>query len=122
MLASGTTSSGAPFTATTASPLPARYVPGGTDVWLAVYEPGTGTLEASAFESDLLKWLGSLGTIRESRYFVLPTNVVRYEIASARGAGLEYRVGFWKQSWKDGKLATFSDPTIAGFAAADFKQ
>jgi branched-chain amino acid transport system substrate-binding protein len=24
--------------------------------------------------------------------------------------------------WKDGKLTTFSDPTIAGFAAADFKQ
>jgi len=40
-----------------------------------------------AFSAGLKKWLDSLGEIRAARFFVLPDDVVRYEIA----AGGQYR-------------------------------
>lgn len=55
-------------------------------------------------EETLRNWLASLGKIRDARYFVLPGDRVRYEIASETAAGLEYRVGLWKQRWQDGRL------------------
>jgi len=53
-----------------------------------------------AFQDGLARWIQSLGSIRRAGFFVLPDNVVRYEIATD-GA---YRVGFWKQVWAGGKL------------------
>jgi len=83
-------------------PLPARYRPVAADVFEAEFGDAGG-----AFEDGLRKWLASLGEVRAARYFVLPDEIVRYEIESVTPAGLEYRVGFWKQSWKDGRLAEF---------------
>src|SRR5262249_39239509 len=58
-------------------------------------------------EQGLRMWLDSLGRIRSARFFVLPHDRVRYEIASTRADGLEYRVGLWRQVWMDGRLARF---------------
>jgi tetratricopeptide (TPR) repeat protein len=82
------------------SPLPSRYRPIASDTFEAEYASTD-----SSFEDGLKKWVDSLGVIRAARYFVLPDDVVRYEIESAH----EYRVGFWKQGWKDGRLVKF-DP------------
>jgi hypothetical protein len=62
---------------------------------------------SEAWEPALAQWIRSLGTIRRARFFVLPGDVVRYEIASP-GA---YRVGTWKQTWKEGKLASWQPLT-----------
>ena len=42
-----------------------------------------------------------------ARFFVLGSNRVRYEIASRNQGSLEYRVGLWRQVWRDGKLLEF---------------
>src|SRR5437588_401379 len=88
------------------SPLPARYRQVASDTFEAEFATGP-----SGFEDGLRKWLASLGVIRNARYFVLPDGVVRYEIESAQRTGqpggLEYRVGYWKQTWRDGRLLTF---------------
>jgi tetratricopeptide (TPR) repeat protein len=66
------------------------------------YRPvSEGVAEAEfGAEADFQKWIRSLGRIRRASFFVLPDNVVRYEIASDG----TYRVGFWRQVWKDGRL------------------
>ena len=84
------------------SPLPVRYRPVAAEVFEAEFSPLAGS-----FEEGLRKWLASLGTIRSARYFVLPDDIVRYEIESARPESLEYRVGLWKQTWKDRRLVEF---------------
>jgi tetratricopeptide (TPR) repeat protein len=85
------------------SPLPLRYVPVAEGVSRAEFDAAHVALSA-AFDAGLKKWLDSLGEIRAARFFVLPEDVVRYEIAS----GGQYRVGIWKQTWKAGLLASFS--------------
>jgi tetratricopeptide (TPR) repeat protein len=84
------------------SPQPVRYREVASGVYEAEFDAAGG-----GFEDGLRNWLSSLGTVRDARYFVLPDDIVRYEIASTQTSGLEYRVGFWKQTWKDGKLAGF---------------
>jgi tetratricopeptide (TPR) repeat protein len=66
------------------------------------YRPvADGVAEAEfGAETDFQKWVASLGRIRRAGFFVLPDNLVRYEIASDAG----YRVGLWRQVWRDGKL------------------
>ena len=66
------------------------------------YRPvAEGVAEAEfGADADFQRWIASLGRIRRASFFVLPDNVVRYEIASD-GA---YRVGLWRQVWKDGRL------------------
>jgi len=83
------------------SPLPARYRAVSGDCFEAEFDA------AGEFGPGLRKWLDSLGAIRRARYFVLPGNMVRYEIESATTAGTEYRVGVWKQTWKEGQLVEF---------------
>ena len=63
------------------------------------------------FEAGLKNWLDGLGQVRAARFFVLPDDVVRYEIASEG----QYRVGHWKQRWAGGLLTHFSpiDETLA---------
>jgi tetratricopeptide (TPR) repeat protein len=79
------------------SPMPRRYHPAGENVAEAEFAPD------GDFQSGLTQWISSLGRILRARFFVLPGHVVRYEIAS-EGA---YRVGSWKQVWKDGRLREF---------------
>ena len=80
-----------------ASPRPARY----KTIADGVAEAEFGSEET--FEDGLRKWIAALGPIRRASFFVLPGNVVRYEIT---GVGA-YRVGYWKQIWKDGRLREF---------------
>ncbi len=84
------------------SPLPSRYRSVGADCFVAEFDAAV-----DGFAAGLKKWVDSLGTVRRARFFVLPGDVVRYEIESATPAGKEYRVGVCKQAWKDGKLAEF---------------
>ena len=84
------------------SPLPVRHHVVADGVVRAEYD----TLDRQ-FEKGLTKWLESLGTVRSARFFVLPNNRVRYEIASSGLDGLQYRVGFWDQQWDDGRLTRF---------------
>ncbi len=79
------------------SPLPSRY----RSVAEGVAEAEFGS--AGEFGNTVNQWIESLGHIRRAHFFVLPDNLVRYEIASD-GA---YRVGFWKQVWKEGRLQDF---------------
>ena len=46
------------------------------------------------------EWLASLGEVHAARCYVLPDNLIRYEIESPG----QYRVGYWKQKWRDGRL------------------
>jgi tetratricopeptide (TPR) repeat protein len=54
--------------------------------------------------AELRTWIDSLGKVRAARFYVLPGDRVRYEIASDAG----YRVGLWKQRWVGGRLAEFA--------------
>src|SRR5450432_3178305 len=90
-----------------ASPLPARYRAVAADAFEAEFDHSESNQAAGSFEAGLRTWLASLGTVRNARYFVLPGDTVRYEIESAQPAGLEYRVGFWKQKWTGGRLVEF---------------
>ncbi len=58
-------------------------------------------------EAGWKKWRESLGVVRRARFYSLPANVIRYEIASARNGRLEYRIGAWKQWWSDGRITRF---------------
>jgi Tfp pilus assembly protein PilF len=77
-----------------ASPMPQRYKPVGQGVSEAEFQ------SQEEFHSGLERWIKSLGPVRRSAFFVLPGNIIRYEI-SGDGA---FRVGFWKQLWKDGRV------------------
>jgi tetratricopeptide (TPR) repeat protein len=75
---------------TGSAPLARRYRPIAEGVSEAEFDTGAG------FE----QWIASLGHIRRAGFFVLPGNLVRYEIASDTG----YRAGLWRQVWKDSRL------------------
>ncbi len=51
------------------------------------------------------KWRATLGEIRGARFFSLPGDQVRYVIRSRNKGRLEYRVGWWKQTWADGTIS-----------------
>jgi tetratricopeptide (TPR) repeat protein len=74
--------------------IPKRYIRIAEDVAEAEFGEGA---------PDFTPWIKSLGQVRRARFFVLPGDLVRYEIASAGS----YRVGAWKQVWKDGKLESW---------------
>jgi tetratricopeptide (TPR) repeat protein len=84
------------------SPMPARHREVADGVAAAEFDPAD-----RRFEQGLARWLDSLGQIRAARFFVLPHERVRYEIASFRADGLDYRVGQWRQVWVDGRLSRF---------------
>lgn len=81
------------------SPLPVRYVPVAEHTSEAQFDAAN-----TEFEAGLRSWIESLGTVRRASFFALPDHRVRYEVASAG----QYRVGFWRQVWKDGMLAEFA--------------
>ncbi|HLH17559.1 MAG TPA: FG-GAP-like repeat-containing protein [Bryobacteraceae bacterium] len=77
------------------SPVPARYRPVAGDCFEAEFG-------AAAFDG-YDQWLASLGPVRAARFYVLPGDRIRYEIATTDS----YRVGLWRQVWRDGRLAEF---------------
>ena len=81
------------------SPLPSGYHSVAENVEQADFQASD-----VPFQEGLKRWIASLGTVRTADFFALPADQVRYEIASAN----EYRVGLWKQVWRDGKLHEFA--------------
>ncbi len=77
------------------SPMPVRYRAVADGVEEAEFGGGP-------FEEGLRAWV-SLPGAGDARYFVLPDDTVRYEIESPG----QYRTGYWKQRWKDGRIAEF---------------
>jgi Flp pilus assembly protein TadD len=84
------------------SPVPARYRQIAEGVFEAEFDPGD-----HRFEAGMKAWIASLGQIRNARFFALPGDRLRFEIASTTNGLLNYRVGAWKQVWRDGRLAAF---------------
>lgn len=85
------------------SPLPARYAVVGEGLSQAVFNTTGRDLQR-----DWERWIASLGEIKRLQFFVLPDNLVRYEVASVQDGGRRYRVGHWKQAWKSGQVIEFS--------------
>ena len=83
------------------SPMPLRYLEG-DGFARAEYESGR-----EGFTSGLQRWIDSLGKVRRAKFFALPGDVVRFEIASETASGPEYRVGRWRMRWERGSLADF---------------
>lgn len=83
-----------------------RYVAVGEDAERAQFS--TAKMEASAWKQGWQEWRASLGELRAVRTFLLPGDLLRYEIASTVAGRLEYRVGTWKQRWEQGRLVEFS--------------
>lgn len=79
------------------SPLPARFRKIADGVEVAEFG-------AAPFATGLQEWIASLGIVRTARFFVLPDDRVRFEVASSTG----YRVGLWKQRWVEGRLSEFA--------------
>ena len=77
------------------SPCPARYQSIADGVSSAEYDTVPSDIAAG-----LVKWLDSLGKVRAIRFYVLPDNLIRFEVSSDN----RHRVGFWKQKWEDGRL------------------
>ena len=81
------------------SPMPSRYLSLAEGVSKAEYDPARTNVA-----EGLEQWLDSLGPIRAARFFILPDDVIRFEIASAD----RYRVGVWKQRWEHGAIVYFA--------------
>jgi tetratricopeptide (TPR) repeat protein len=90
-----------PFAATFhgISPMPSRYLSVADRVSKAEYDSSRTNVAVG-----LIQWLDSLGPIRAARFFVLPDDKIRFEIASAD----RYRVGVWKQRWDNGTIVYFA--------------
>jgi tetratricopeptide (TPR) repeat protein len=90
-------------TATGVSPCAGSYQPIAADLEQAVFEPGQKDLQAG-----WRAWIQSLGEVRRAQFFLLPDNLVRYEVASGRSGRMEYRVGAWKLTWQNERIDSFS--------------
>lgn len=86
------------------SPVPMHYSKITEGVYRAEYDVRELS-DPSEYHSAVLRWLDLFGQIRHARFFVLPNNIVRYEISSEDSSGLHYRVGQWKQLWISGRLS-----------------
>ena len=84
------------------SPLPKSYKKIDDGVTIGEFDKSD-----RGFENGLKQWIAKLGSIRSARFFVLPGNRLRFEIASSAGGLLNYRVGLWKQVWRGEQLAEF---------------
>ncbi|MDQ6665220.1 MAG: VCBS repeat-containing protein, partial [Acidobacteriota bacterium] len=67
-------------------------------------EPLAVDVSRAVFGGEGTAWLASLGNIDQARFFVLPENTVRYEIKSQFHGKLQYRAGYGRVSWREGKL------------------
>jgi hypothetical protein len=97
------------------SPLPVRYAPIAEGVSKAEYDTSSTDIAAG-----LSKWLESLGEIRSARFYVLPSDLIRFEVASVG----QYRFGLWKQKWVAGRLTEFSpvEETVVTTPAPLFRE
>ena len=95
-----------------ASPRPRRYRTLSAGLDEAVFDAA-----ATGIQQGWQEWIASLGEIRRAQFFVLPGNLIRYEVASVHSGRLEYRVGLWKQIWNAGQIIEFS-PVEEHLAAA----
>ncbi len=59
-------------------------------------------------ESAWEQWVASLGEIRRAQFYVLPDDVIRFEVASTRDGLLEYRVGDWRVRWSGDRVTEFA--------------
>ena len=64
------------------------------------------------------EWRDSLGAVRSARFYSLPGDLIRYDIRGSNQGRLEHRIGWWKQSWSDGKLTGF-EPVSETLVHAD---
>ncbi len=80
------------------SPLPSAYKNVAERVDQAEFDS-----DNTQFEAGLQAWIESLGKVRNASFYALPNDWVRFEISSPGG----YRVGLWKQVWRNGKLLEF---------------
>ncbi len=85
------------------SPWPKTYRKLAPDLEEAVYDPSDTGIAAG-----WKRWHSSLGTIRRSRFYVLPDDVIRFELACEVQGRLTHRSGQWKQVWADGKVVEWS--------------
>ncbi len=83
------------------SPAPREYRDLAPGVSTAVFD------QTGEFASGWKPWLASLGEIRFARFYSLPGDRIRYDIRSRNKGRLEHRVGWWEQTWTDGKLTSF---------------
>ena len=95
------------------SPSPSHYRPVAPDLGEAVFDNAD-----PAIAEGWSRWVQSLGAIRRARFYVLPKDIVRYEIASEKEGKYLYRVGQWRQKWDGGDLLEFS-PLEEHLASAD---
>src|SRR5579875_2440604 len=86
-----------------ASPCPASYRSIAADLKEAVFDTSQRDVQGGWFN-----WRRSLGQIRRAQFYVLPDNIVRYEVASRTPDGLAYRVGFWSVVWSDSRIQSLS--------------
>ena len=84
------------------SPVPKQYRNISEGIHQGEFDPAPEP--GSSYQSALREWLDLFGPIRDARFFVLPNNLVRYEVSSQDASGLHYRVGHWRQVWGNGRL------------------
>jgi tetratricopeptide (TPR) repeat protein len=84
------------------SPAPVRYEAVAADLKKAVFAEA---------ESDLVAawrhWIDGLGAIRRAQFYILPDDVVRFEIASSSDGSEGYRVGSWHVAWEGSEITRF---------------
>ena len=84
------------------SPAPQRYDRLAKDVESAVFNR-----EDRAIQSGWQAWIRSLGVVRRLAIYVLPEDVIQYEVASQSNGLLQHRVGRWKQVWNGPRITSF---------------
>ncbi|MBV8811864.1 MAG: VCBS repeat-containing protein [Acidobacteriaceae bacterium] len=88
--------------ATGHSPCPSSYKSLAPDLDESAFDSSD-----TAIESGWKAWVQSLGSVRRAEFHWLPSDVVRYEVASEAGGKLFHRVGLWNQRWTEGRLTSF---------------
>ncbi len=95
-------------------PCAERYEQIAKDVQSAVYNQRNRALAAG-----WQQWIASLGKIRRLEFFVLPDEIIRFEVVSEKDDKLFSRVGHWKQQWKAGRLQAFEPVSEEIVSAAE---
>jgi tetratricopeptide (TPR) repeat protein len=84
------------------SPLAARFSAIDNEIVEAVFDAAN-----QDFAGGLRQWLGSLGTVRDLRFYALPNHRVRVEASGSVAGRLQYRIAHWHMEWAGDKLARF---------------
>ncbi len=66
-------------------------------------------------------WVASLGEVRRSDFFILPNDVIRFEVVSSKGEQLQYTTGHWTYKAEDGGIVRLEPvEQYTAIAAAPF--